>query len=526
MDTPFQGMLHTNTVPSDTECQRISELLAGPRKEAAGLTDEIGRLQTLLDDLTKKRDHLQDFIDAHLALLSPARRLPEDVVAEIFTHALPFNRNSILSGVEAPLLLCHICRAWRGLALATPQLWATLHIVTSSYSTREKLEQVNAAARIWLSRSGALPLSISVVISRSSRLDYDISTLLKTVILFSRRWKNMRFKCFGHHSFLPFANLSPHDVPLLETIHVEGFHALSSPTDWNTMSFLDTPRLHNVSLKTVARIFLFPLPWAQLSHLSLHHAGQYLSAEEAHKLLRQCPSLRTFSLAVGSSGPEVAESVYDKTHMEDLQQLIVVDIFQDSTGFFENLIIPNLISLEYVASADPDDIFLFTPLLVAPNRLQCLRLSIVRSTSTVKILNCLQLVPTLRELRIQREPASDLDHQFLTHLIPTAARSNSILCPELRTLQLLEFQVLSDDTLLEFIRSRTESHSINGVAQLSDVQIQFGRPMGVDIAPSLQHVIDDGFKLSLQYFDPLPSYSPSEENWEYTAQWAPWGETH
>ena len=45
------------------ECQ-----LVGPRQQAAELTNEIERLQALLKELMRKRDHLNDFIDAHLAL--------------------------------------------------------------------------------------------------------------------------------------------------------------------------------------------------------------------------------------------------------------------------------------------------------------------------------------------------------------------------------------------------------------------------------------------------------------------------
>ncbi|KAJ7796751.1 hypothetical protein B0H14DRAFT_2390361, partial [Mycena olivaceomarginata] len=59
----------------------------------------------------------------------PARRPPDDMVAEIFTASLPYDRNATISGTEAPLLFCHICRVWRHLALSTPCLWAFLHIV-------------------------------------------------------------------------------------------------------------------------------------------------------------------------------------------------------------------------------------------------------------------------------------------------------------------------------------------------------------------------------------------------------------
>jgi hypothetical protein len=44
--------------------------------EATHLASEIKRLQAMVGELAEKRGHLNDFIDPHVALLSPARRLP------------------------------------------------------------------------------------------------------------------------------------------------------------------------------------------------------------------------------------------------------------------------------------------------------------------------------------------------------------------------------------------------------------------------------------------------------------------
>ncbi|KAJ6605967.1 hypothetical protein B0H10DRAFT_1749327, partial [Mycena sp. CBHHK59/15] len=126
MDSPFKDILHTNAVPSDADCQRIGALLVGPRKEAEELTQEIGRIQAMLNDLAQKRDRLANFIDAHLALVSGARRLPDDVVQEIFEATIP-PMHAVMRGTESPLLLCQICRPWRRIALSTPRLWASLH---------------------------------------------------------------------------------------------------------------------------------------------------------------------------------------------------------------------------------------------------------------------------------------------------------------------------------------------------------------------------------------------------------------
>ncbi|KAJ7253553.1 hypothetical protein C8J57DRAFT_626486 [Mycena rebaudengoi] len=122
MESPFRHMLNTNIIPDDAECQQIRDFLVDPRREAAQLAEQIARMQKVLEDLTRKRDDLTEFINAHLALVSPARRLPDDIVREIFVASLPAGRNCAISAQESPLLLCTICQSWRSLALSMPRI--------------------------------------------------------------------------------------------------------------------------------------------------------------------------------------------------------------------------------------------------------------------------------------------------------------------------------------------------------------------------------------------------------------------
>jgi hypothetical protein len=99
MDSPFHERLLTNYAPDDYEIGSIRTHLASYRDKLAGL-------ETLIRDLSAQRDHLKlkDYVDTHEALLSPARRLPHDVVQEIFLAWLPSHRNAVMSPAEAPLL--------------------------------------------------------------------------------------------------------------------------------------------------------------------------------------------------------------------------------------------------------------------------------------------------------------------------------------------------------------------------------------------------------------------------------------
>ncbi|KAF8138039.1 hypothetical protein K438DRAFT_1537299, partial [Mycena galopus ATCC 62051] len=123
MASPFAPRLGTNYCPTDEEVLDIADLLVEPTLRLKGIDDEIAKLQTAIDKLAEERDSLGAYVEAHQALISPARRLPLDIVQEIFIACLPTHRNCVMSASEAPVLLGRICSSWRTISLSTPRLW-------------------------------------------------------------------------------------------------------------------------------------------------------------------------------------------------------------------------------------------------------------------------------------------------------------------------------------------------------------------------------------------------------------------
>ncbi|KAJ7699394.1 hypothetical protein B0H14DRAFT_2417654 [Mycena olivaceomarginata] len=94
MHSPYQKLLHTNLVPTDAECKNIRDFLQGPPQDLRYLTEEIAWLQALIDEASLRRSELQKFVDAHLALVSLVRRLPDETIQDIFWK--PFHQPAIL----------------------------------------------------------------------------------------------------------------------------------------------------------------------------------------------------------------------------------------------------------------------------------------------------------------------------------------------------------------------------------------------------------------------------------------------
>ncbi|KAF8195629.1 hypothetical protein K438DRAFT_1826258, partial [Mycena galopus ATCC 62051] len=128
VDSPFANRLNTNYVPSDSETLEIRALLVDPEAQLARIDAQIKEVENTLDQLKTQRASLRQPIDAHRALISPIRRIPQDVLIEIFLSCLPSEHNAIIDPAEAPLVLGRICRYWKSIAYSTPMLWSSLHI--------------------------------------------------------------------------------------------------------------------------------------------------------------------------------------------------------------------------------------------------------------------------------------------------------------------------------------------------------------------------------------------------------------
>ncbi|KAJ6499002.1 hypothetical protein C8R45DRAFT_980661 [Mycena sanguinolenta] len=520
LDSPVKHILGTNAEPTDAESEIIGDLLESSRDKLADLTEKVARLRTPFDaesetlrhvlndsrtkstyiaqdsaalalpfdEATHERDELMDLIGAHLALLSPVRRLPEDILGSIFMETLSSTKNPGLSPEQPPLLLCQICQFWRAVALATPRLWASIHIVVSSSSRLPRLvEDVNA----WLDRSGIVPLDISLGFSIVTYpFSPELKPLFSALTAVSRRWRNIQLAVT---SYADLASLSPEDVPLLESIALENISIRSrvvTESPQNLLRFLGTNTLRSVRL-SAACIMGNQLNLASLTHLNILDYFDGLSSDDALAILRKCPLLETcgFSLR-GRNIPAVDLALPRLLHLTILHGYLPQD-----SQFFVGMALPTLRSFHCDSQTR---VFPNTPVrcLFPPTvQLTCLKVDLQHLTSDT-LLAALVDMPFLEELHILREPRVILrghgsaDAQFLTRF------TVSTMCKRLRTLELLAFCAVSDEILLEFIQSRTEPHL---TVLLSRLTCTFGRRKQFNIQTCLASAIANGLILDLKY---------------------------
>ncbi|KAF8899521.1 hypothetical protein CPB84DRAFT_1780520 [Gymnopilus junonius] len=165
MKQHLRDLLSNNVPPSEDILREVEEILVIPRQKLFETESEIRKLKNQLKFLESKREDIQKSIDEYRPITIPIRRIPPDVLAEIFYHCLPSHRNPILSESEAPVLLTRVCSSWRSLALSSPCLWARVHITFNDeyigpYNIRVFKLRCDVV-KDWLTRSGHCPLLIS-----------------------------------------------------------------------------------------------------------------------------------------------------------------------------------------------------------------------------------------------------------------------------------------------------------------------------------------------------------------------------
>ncbi|KAF7337021.1 hypothetical protein MVEN_02138700 [Mycena venus] len=222
-ESSVEHLLHTNIAPTMQQCAWIPDILAQPRRDLTALDEEIQRIKRSLDKLVGKREILAADIDAHLALLSPVRHVPDDVLREIFISCLPPTHNATMSSRESPLL-CHVSSRWRNIALSTPRLWSSLHVVISGGSG---FQSMSSLVEWWLARSGALLLSLSVDIVLSTPSHFfsediaNVSTLLDLLFAVTDRWESIDFTTLMNYTIdrlsQPLSALAPARLELGST---------------------------------------------------------------------------------------------------------------------------------------------------------------------------------------------------------------------------------------------------------------------------------------------------------------------
>ncbi|KIM90109.1 hypothetical protein PILCRDRAFT_42451, partial [Piloderma croceum F 1598] len=123
MASPFSAVLRSNYAASVVEAPQIEQIITKHDKYITQIDKNIAQTLVTLNCLQHRRAGLVAFQQAHKALISPIRRTPPEMLANIFVLCLPDDEFVGMYVLDAPLLLVQICSHWRKIALSTQRLW-------------------------------------------------------------------------------------------------------------------------------------------------------------------------------------------------------------------------------------------------------------------------------------------------------------------------------------------------------------------------------------------------------------------
>ncbi|KAJ7018560.1 hypothetical protein C8F04DRAFT_381817 [Mycena alexandri] len=246
---------------------------------------EIAKVQAILTRMREDRSILQYHANGCASVSAPIRRLPDEMLLEIFHLCSPlqhptyyddwreYYEDDPLSKVQRAtpryrylLQLAQVCASWRSLIMDSPALWAKIevdftHLVNRrEYSADEPIlaTEILGISRVFLERSALAPLQIHLRGHNFGLVPYG--PVLDSMVRQSHRWTHAKIWPGAYRGdFAAFASVRG-NLALLESLHVSNLR--------NDCDFFEfAPRLTELTLEEP--IPSHPkLPWGQIRTLS------------------------------------------------------------------------------------------------------------------------------------------------------------------------------------------------------------------------------------------------------------------
>lgn len=357
----------TNALPSKSEIQVFDAYRKTCRDKAAIVNSECEELQSeilgLCEKLAKlgcKRKQYLDQAAFYSSFHAPIRRLPPELLAEIFAYTLPDNR--IPDHRLSPMLLCQVSTSWRQVALTHPELWDGIQSPLAVPRLESAISPPEAFAKVmemWFARSHSRLISLSLCF-RQWRLLHTQSfapCIANTILRYTHRFKDLAVAVVTREEFDSLISI-PHDqFKALETLSLCIQHP--SEYDWpaeNPIKVFQSSPLRKVSLdinppELSSRILL---PWGQLTHLDILDSHRMLSITDWRGVMQRCTSLTEASFSVegpAEEGVDPGIQLGTTTNFDHLRSLLLVVYAPGDLGsLFRGFYVPTLEHLHLFTS--------------------------------------------------------------------------------------------------------------------------------------------------------------------------------
>ncbi|KAJ6503762.1 hypothetical protein C8R45DRAFT_973667 [Mycena sanguinolenta] len=189
----ISDLLTTNEPPQEPELLVLRPVTQKTAARLASLDAEISHLKDQLRQLQEERAALGKYHAQNTTILSPLRRMPDEILEEIFFWSLSSSR--LLDVEDSPWALTHVSHRWRAIAISKSSLWSHIYLDFSI-----EMEYPWAMVRTQIQRARTLNISFYGSRDRDSHPQVD---LLRLLLECSFVWEELRLQ------------LTPALIPLL-----------------------------------------------------------------------------------------------------------------------------------------------------------------------------------------------------------------------------------------------------------------------------------------------------------------------
>ena len=245
------------------------------------LEKETGELQCSDGKLQSKRRALRTVMNENHDHF--IHKFPPEIASHIFIQYAPPSVCREKKERSTPLRLGAVCRKWRQLAWATPQLWSSL--VVEFKAPGEHLPQLIAE---WLERSGSLPLTIRFNHPSAKQVRGVYPEVTNILNKHSARWYDMYLDIPADHLHR-LGGSSQGNILHRLTLR----HSVYNParSKFSTFSMTTKPRPTDLTLLSVG-LPCVNITWNNLTVASVYDIG----VDECIELIRRAPLLQTLRL--------------------------------------------------------------------------------------------------------------------------------------------------------------------------------------------------------------------------------------
>ncbi|KAJ7168012.1 hypothetical protein C8R46DRAFT_1094694 [Mycena filopes] len=119
--TPYPQLLPSSAGPPTDSQATVLRAEIECTEAAISIADShLRRLRSALEQLLRYREDLESAVATHRGVLSALRRLPNEILVEIFQYTIIPSGSAFR---RAPWVMSHVSSHWRAVAIGSPMLW-------------------------------------------------------------------------------------------------------------------------------------------------------------------------------------------------------------------------------------------------------------------------------------------------------------------------------------------------------------------------------------------------------------------